>query len=324
MTTNVHTNQALTDFATGYRNGEYVADQVCLDIPCDKKKDDFYQFRRRDVNTRREDLIGPSSEPSELDFEKDLASFQCLDRGNIFYLNDEEMKFADEVLQLQQRKLGHLLNNILLGREIRVADFYDTNTNYASANRITATAAWSDLVAADPILDMHAAIASISPGTESDTELVCVFALEQWQKAQRHPKLTGLMSDSASGLVSPESFAAFFGLDRVIISRATKNTGTDASPVYARIWDTDKVRVVRNPKRIPDPTASMFAGRFVLQQGQSAQAAWSNNELRNVVVVDGEDAKRGAGEGSRWTKASLSESDPKVLQNDMAAIITSA
>lgn len=327
--TTAHVSSILTDFALGFTNGQYVGASICPGIPVDHWKDQFYTHRRRDVLTPKGDIIGPESPAPRLSYERDVDSYLAIDHGNETVTTDRERKDADGVLDIQKYKMSLVLNNLLLNQEIRIADFFDTAGNYASANQIAAGAAWN-LAGADPIKDIQDAINALASAIEGKTKTVAVIEQSLWFKFQRHDKVRQYMAALDRG--PPEqSFLSMFGVDELHVSKADKNTAAEgATDAIARIWDTDKFRVARVPVGVPRVTSgdgplqvfSMFAGRFQVQQGQTAKSAMTNNELMECEVLEVEQPLIGAGRGSLVNKLSYAESDPKLLQNTMASIVT--
>lgn len=327
--TTAHVSSILTDFALGFTNGQYVGAHICPGVPVDHWKDQFYTHRRRDVLTPKGDVIGPESPAPRLSYQRDTDSYLAIDHGNEALTTDRERKDQDGVLDIQKYKISLVLNNLLLNQEIRIADFFDTTSNYASNNQVAATAAWN-LAGADPILDIQTAIDRLAVAVEGKTKLVAVIEQGLWFKFQRHASVRQYLAAQDRG--PPEvSFLSMFGVDELHIAKADKNTAAEgATDSFARIWDTDKFRVARVPVGVPKVTSgdgplqvfSMFAGRFQVQQGQTAQSAMTNNELMECEVLEWEDPSIGAGRGSIVNKISYAESDPKLLQNTMASIVT--
>lgn len=325
----VHTNEALSGFATSYSNGVYYQDFICPPIPTDKWSDTVYQRSRADVITTHDDRIGANTEPSEVDYEVSTTTYNCVDRGHSAFVPYKTIQNADDPLRPRMRRVETILNAVMLNAEVRVADALNTTTSYASANRITATAAWSNKTSADIVKDMQDAIAALPPAPDGATEIRCVMALELWQEAQRHPQLLGLLGGDDRGLISTDQFEAFFSLPgrplKLRVSDAQKNTANRgaSSPTPARVWDTDKVVLARVPAGEPDADSMMFAGRFRVRYGSDLMQASMAGE-NDAVVTEWDEPSRGPGAGVLGVKVTRSESDTKVLQNDMGAIIHSA
>ncbi len=321
----VHINQALTDFSLAYKNSQYFAHLMMPLVGVTKLSDSYYKRNLKDVITPIDDLIGPNSEPSEDDFSVTDASFTCRERGLIAYISRRESANADDVLELQRNRVASLLNRMALNREIRVADLLNTTTSFASANRITATAAWSDETNSHVIKDMQDARRSIRPGGSGDSKVLCLMTSDLWDEAARNPALLGLLGANADGLVSPDRFASYFRIDEMFISEAEKNTANRgvATPTAARIWDTDKVVMVRVPKSKPTRDSQMFGCHFALKGGGVANSDWvdEGGGLNDTVVVEWYEAKRGGGEGSDGYKAARAEVEA-ILMDDMGAIVS--
>lgn len=322
---NVHVNQALTDIALGYSNAEYIRTKMLPRIPVDKWHDTYWTHARKDVITPYDDLVG-HGRANRVNYEPSTATFTCVDRGLEIQIFKKELSNADEALEIQKNRLSHVLNALELAAEIRAADLLNTAGSYATANQVTATAAWSDEDNANIILDMQAARSALAPGGLEESEVRCCMTLDLWHEAQRHPQLTGLLGANSEGLVSEAAFAAFFKIDQLFITEAQKNTANRgvATPTIARIWDTDKVCMVRVPKTgRPTKRTMMFAGIFTVEFGGSATTDMADDGVvEHTLISEWDEPGEGPAGGSLMTKLDRAEVEA-VLMGDMGAVILS-
>ena len=312
----VHINGNLSTFASGYKPGSMIAADLCPNILVAKRDDSFFQKTRADVSTPLDDEIGPKGTVSEVDYTQTPASYKVRDYGLMGVVSNEEIDNADEPMAPLEERVQNLTYRLWLKHEMRVAAVLDTNASYLAANVIAGTAAWSNKSTSDPIKDIQTAVAVIAPGAEDDTELVMGLTLELWQALSRHPDLLGLRAGGGSekGVLKMEEVAAQLGLDRIVVSSITKNTANRglATPVYARVWDATKARIVRRPKGEPKGRDAMcFAANFALKK----------NGPELFRVYEWAEPKIGVS-GSVGVRVAGSEHAARIIQNDMAAIIT--
>ena len=313
----LHVNAALSTFASGYKPGTMMADELCPIVPVTKRSDSYFQKTRADVSTPLDDEIGPNGTVSQADYATTPASYQVRDYGLKGLVSNAEIDNADEPQAPLEDRVQNITYRLWLSHEMRVAAVLDATGSYASTNVIAGTAAWSNKSTSDPIKDIQAAIAVIAPGAEVDTELVMGLTLELWQALSRHPDLLGLRAGGGSekGVLTITEVATQLGLDRILVSNMQKNTanrGPTVTPVYARVWDATKARIVRRPKGEPKgKDASMFAGTF--RQKKNGPEMWRVTQWD--IPGDGVDGMIGV-------KVSGSEHAARILQNDMAAILT--
>lgn len=322
----VHINQAMTDFSLVYRAADHYASEMMPPISTDKWSDSYFKRTLKSLITPVDDLIGANSEPSEVDFDVENASYTCRDRGLLAYISHKEMKNADDVLELQNARIADVLNRMSLNREIRVADLLNTITNFAAANRIQATADWSSETNANIVKDIQDARRAIRAGGSAQTEIRAIITSDLWDEAARHPQLLGLLGVNAEGLVSADAFKKFFRIDQLFITEAEKNTADRGAttPTVARVWDTDKMVIVRVPKGQASKDSMMFGGIWTVRMGGVANVDWvDNGKLPDTVVVEWNEPKRGGAEGSIGYKAARAEIE-SILQPDMGAVIHTA
>lgn len=339
----VHVNKPLTDFALAYQNDDFIADLVSPRIYVDKTRNDFYKQLRKDIITPRDDRLGDFQAVNAVSYEAVLDSYKARDRGlrrmtahRTFI--DKDTMAPGPGAEFDVEWLVEIMN---LNREIRIADTLDTNTNYAVPNRFVASAAWSDYTNSDPVDDLLTALRSL-PGPRTSDRYITRVIIEEtlWDTVSQHPKVSKLLSANAEGLVAPAQLATYLRVDEILVPRNEKNVAQPPlTPSVERIWDTDKVRIVRVPRETITATDSgdasgeqflalsrmAFIGTFTVRYGRIPapwieQGTFETKDVHTIVQhVHKPDIGGGAGTLELITKRC--EGD-KILQNDMGAIIT--
>jgi hypothetical protein len=305
-----HVDSALSTFISSYENGTYFADELIKVIEVDHVSDKVQQYSRKDVTTPTDDALGPNAEANEADYTISTTTYRCEDHGLVGYVSNSEIANADDPQRPFEKRSKHLMNQILLNREIRAATLLQTTANYASANTSGASNVWTDTTNGTPLADCDLMVSAIAPGMEEDDELVMILALEGWQALRKHPDIKG------GGHISPVATLAEaaerIGVDRILVSKAQKNTANyGQAATYARIWDATKAVIVRVPKGEPTDEAGLFAATF----------RWVDPALGAPIAVRTWDApKRGRG-GSQAVQVELSDAE-KVVQNDKGYCLT--
>lgn len=331
--TNWHVNTLLTNAALVYPAGKYIADFVSPRIMVDKSSDKVFKMLRKDITTPKNDLIGPNSKPSEVGYDTGEVTFTCVDRGLTTRLPFKEIQDSDPIRDPRRRRLFHVMNMMALNHEIRVADLLDASGSYASSNVIAAAAAWGNTTTGRPIEDIHNAINLLPGSDDGATQYKTVMALEQslFFKLIRHPDVRGLLGGNDRGLPNMALIAEAFGLDEVHVSNADKNTAAEgATEVHARIWDTDKARILRVPVGTPDMPLTKdtsafhatFTQRFAGVPADVFQLAADLSVEPFTVVQEQHMPMEGGSLGTLMLKIARCEDDSIVLQNDMGVLIT--
>jgi hypothetical protein len=306
----VHVDSALSTFISGSENGNYFADVASPVIETDKRSDAFQKFLKKDTMTIREAAFPPTGKANEADYDLETDNFSVKDYALSGYVSLAEILNADEPHRPLEKRARFLMNNILLGREFRVASAFHTNGNYASSNYAGAAAVWSDTSNANPIQDIDIALAALAPGMEETMETILILAQPVWLALRRHPAMLG--GGALAATLSVEQAAATLGVDRILVSKAQYNTTPKAATAsYAHIWDPTAAVLVRRPVGEPEGETGLFLASF----------RWTGNASGEPVMVRRwQSPERGAG-GSETIQVELAE-DIKVVQNDMAYRIT--
>lgn len=304
----VHTNGPLSTYISAYTNGAYAADIVCPVIKVNRKSNTFVTYSRKDATTPVSDLAGPTSAVNESDYTQSTDSYSVEDRALVGYVSFDEVANADEPQKPFEKRSNHIMNQLMLAREIRVATLLQTTSNYASSNFTAASVVWSNESTGTPLTDLLAMRAAIPPAIEDGTKLVLILALEAWNALRKHPQMRG--DGAIKPVLVPEEAAALIGVDEIIISEAQKNTANPGQTAsYSRIWDRTKAVMVRVPTGELKGEASVFAGTFRFTNGMDP-----------VQVRTWEAPDRGV-RGSTAVQVSFSD-DEKVVQNDMGFCLT--
>lgn len=310
----LHVNAALSTFASGYRNRNFIADKLCPMVMVEKRSDTYFQKNRKDASTIFEDLVGPNTPAHEADYEVATTTYTVRDRALVGYVSNEEIRNADEPNKPKEDRVDNIMGRLMLAHEDRVATLLLASGSYAAANTGAATAVWTNHSTSNPIKDIQTAVAAIAPVGTDETKLVMGLGLEAWQALSRHPDILGLRpgGGQVGGVAKADEIAAYLGLDEIWVSDIQKNTANRAlTATYTRIWDTTKACIMRVPRNEPRGYSSLFATTFRLRR----------EGAESILVQEWDDMSRGVS-GAVAVKVALSEVSASI-QNDMGYLLTS-
>jgi len=312
-TAQVHVDSALSTFATKYTNDGFIADEVCPIVSTDKLSGKYFTKSRIDVSTAvDDDALGARGEASELSYDVSTASFSVEDRGLKDIIPASVISNADEPLSPEEDSVDHLMQNISLSREIRVAALYQTAANFPSANKATVSNYWSDKTSGTPLADINTGrLALASPGAMVKKYLI--MSLKVFQALASHPDFLSLRAGGGTdrGQVSEEEMASFLRIDRVFISEVTKNTANrgQSTATYSRVWSDTQATLVAVPENVASPErrgVSIFGCTFRVQPG--------------LQVRRWDEPKLGRG-GSTAVQVELAD-DEVIVQSDMGYLFS--
>lgn len=310
-------NTPLTAFVSGYTPGNFIADKLCPVIEHDKTSGTYFSKSKADIVTEYEDLMGPETEASIVDYSTSKTDFTLVARGLGAYIPYAKLDAASDPLDVEQGYAKTVMNALLLKHERRVATVLLTTTSYVAANRLTATAPWNNPTTGVPVDDFHRARALLAPGDADTTKVVGGMGLEAYLALSRSPQLLGLRAGGGTkdGVLSQEEVAQKLGLDELWVSDVQYATSArGATLATSRVWDTTKAVVLRVPKSTPsyEQAQSLFACSF----------RWSSPSQAPFEAVEWEVPSRGPGKGSKAVKISHWTLAGAVIQNDMGVILS--
>lgn len=318
--TSANVSTVLSSMASGYENSEFIADQLMPVVEHENIQGTIKQYQRADEAEIDDDHVGPESEAAVVDYQISDTTFTCRARGLKALIPYSLIDNAAAPLDVEERKARNVMQRLKLRQERRVAAVLMTTTSYTTANRLTATAQWTNVATSDPVVDFDAMKAKLAGSYKTDEaglfKVVVGLGLEAWQALKRHPKLLGLRGGGTqtSGTGTTSEVAQLLGVDEIWVSGAEYNTAArGATPSYSRIWDTTKCCMVRVPKTPPKGVdgLSLFG----------AQIRWKGANQFPWEAVTWDDPNKGPGRGSKVVKISHWTVE-KTIQDDAGVILS--
>lgn len=288
----VSSTEELADLAVRYTNRELIADQVAPVTAMTSKVAQYLTFDRRVLSQITDALVAPDGNPNERKFNATWTSV-----GYKGYALADKIPLTDigenAAIDLEEETVEHLSNDLLLGREKRVADLVMTAGSYAAANKVTLGTAWTDPTST-PITDIQTA--KRATGVPANTMVMDELS---YDALARHPDVIAYLRGNGgaiNGLASDAELARYFGMTKILVGRAkydSANPGQTAS--YANIWPQGKV-LIAFIDPAPRVKTATLARTFAYQpEGE-----------RRIHVDTWEELRKGT-RGVRWVKVSTNE-----------------
>lgn len=164
-----------------------------------------------------------------------------------------------ENVSAETRRVG---TAVYLQQELRVVRgklFAAGSYNGSNVQALADTFQWNGGSAANPIANLHTAIAAmIAPPTHM------IMCLEVFQSAvQQNDDLRAILADAHAGLISADEFGMYFGVPRVIVNRG--DYAAAATPtVMSRILSMTDIAIIHTNA---SPKARSFMRQVRLRQG---------------------------------------------------------
>lgn len=235
--TQVHVDRPLTNMSVAYIQTEdaFISQKVFPVVPTDKKSDRYWVYTKDDWFRDDAQLRAPSTESAGGGYDLDnTPSFVCLVWAYHKDIDEQENANADIPLNMERDATRYVTRKLLLRQEVQwVADFFATGkwTGSSTGTDITVSITWDD-PSSTPIEDVQAQQLAILQGTGFEaTDLILGFAV--YQKLVRHPDVIDLIKYGAGpgnpAIANEETLARVFGVQRVLVSKAVKNTAAKST-----------------------------------------------------------------------------------------------
>lgn len=243
----VHLDSLLTNLSVAWMNdpSTYLAGNVFPNVSVAKQSDKYRVFNKadwfRDDVRRRAD----TTEAAQTDYTLSTDSYYADVYALKQLIGDQTSANYDAPGDLLQDTTRYLINKMMLSRDLQfTADFLGTGkwgqdyTGVVSGPTANQFIQWNNYSTSDPILDIEAGktkIASVT-GLEANT---LVIGRDVLATLRNHPDLIDRINYTGTGGrggIDEAILAQVFGVERVLVARAVKNTAAEGqTAVYAKL-----------------------------------------------------------------------------------------
>ena len=227
----VHVDTPLTNYSLAYIQdaNRFISQQVFPRINVMKQSDKYFTYTKadwfRDEAGRRADgteSVGSGYNLSSATYSCDVWAFHK-DVG-------EQVRANSDVPLRPELDATQFVTQVLLQRQEAqwMTDFFGTSI---WANDVTPTNLWSNQTASDPVGDIQTGITTILQNTGQMANTL-VLGYQVFVQLKQHPDLIDRMKYSSmptDRTLTPSLMAEVFGVDRVLVSSAIKNTAVEGA-----------------------------------------------------------------------------------------------
>lgn len=235
----VHVDQALTDITTAYfleGANRFAWAQVFPMVNSPKQSNKYYTFTKADLFKSEARKRAPNTEAPVRDYGLSNDTFFCDVRAVAFDLSEQVRANADPALDVEEDAARVLAQDMNIALEVEwaatafAASLWGTtvtgNTNFTY---------WSD-AAASPIEDITTGLRTVLLNTGFKPNTLVLGPNAWYDGLMNHPDIIARLPNDAPKVASQGFLANLFGLDRVIIADAIRNTAVEnATASYSAI-----------------------------------------------------------------------------------------
>lgn len=291
----VHIDVALTNISVAYTPGGYIADQVFPIIPVTNISNKFFVYTKADWLRLETGLRAPGTRAARGDYAISTCLYFCTEKAIAKQVPDEIVANSDAPLRPLEDATRWCTEQVLLQLENDVAT---TAFGTGWATSTTPGTLWSNDTS-DPIGDVETAVNSVV-GSIGKMPNTGVMGRGLYRYVRNHPDIVERLKYSSSptdpAVVTNAALAALFGIDKVLIGIAVKDTaneGATSSPGF--VWGNHMlIAYVAPTATLLNPSAAYtFAykqrevSRFREDQERSDVVECRMSYVNNVVAADG-------------------------------------
>jgi len=232
----VHVDAILTNISVAYiqEQNAYVASKIFPTIPVEKQSDKYFVYTKGDWFRDEAQLRAPSTESAGSGYSLSTATYSAAVYAFHKDVDDQVRANADAPLNPDRDATTFVTQRMLLRQEIQWAsDFFTTGI---WANDVTPSNLWSDYTASDPIGDVETGKATMLNATGYLPNTL-VMGYDVFRQLRHHPDIVDRVKYTSSENVTEDILARFFGVDKILVARAIKNSGAEgAANSFASVY----------------------------------------------------------------------------------------
>lgn len=229
----VHVDAILTNISTAYiqNQSNFIANQVFKSLPVEKQSDKFYVYTKGDWFRDEAELRAPASPSAGSGYNLSTSNYSCDVYAFHKDVDDQTRANADAPLSPDRDATEFITQRMLLRREIQwTSDFFTTSVWGTDVVGGTDFTAWSTYASSDPIEDVETGKATILTSTGMMPNTL-VMGYNVFRKLRNHPDIIDRIKYTSSNTVDTATIARLLGVERILVSRAVKNTANEGASV---------------------------------------------------------------------------------------------
>ena len=226
-----------TDLVAAYKNGKMIADQVMpvkvLDGPELAFK--YYERTKGDSFTAPDTKVGRTSEPNIIHLSGEEKAAVAEAQGLQIIVPKEDIDQIKNKERYVNTSLEYLMNQVYLGREMRVAGIVQDTSNYGDG--LTHTYENAQGIGAEGFNIVETILEYLEKPLARPNVLGMNSVV--WAKLRTDPNVLRSVypNSNGAGVASREQIKALFEVDEILIGEARVNTTKNAkNPQLARCW----------------------------------------------------------------------------------------
>jgi hypothetical protein len=240
----------LTNLSIGFKNKDYIWDQVAPSSVTDQKSGTFFRYTRdywfRTFGEAGGAKRAPASTYKRVGYGVETDTYETIEYGFEKPDDDATVAASQTPESLPQVTTAYLTDLINREIEMLVAAAAFVTGVWGTSNTLAGTDQWSDLANSDPIADSETARLTVRRNTGAEPNLLVVGAAT-WNDLKEHPLLLDKYKHTQTGILTEDLVAAALGIDRLVVGKSVKNTANEGATFSGSdIWTDNALFLVQN------------------------------------------------------------------------------
>lgn len=237
----LHIDTPLTNMVIGFEPQGFIVQDIFPAVDVTKQSDKYYKWTKGDFFRIPNTLRSPKTKGRTIEFNVSSDSYFCDNYALVNEESYEDMANADQILASREKRVRGLKNSLYLDWENRVASTISSGSNVGSFTTLSGTSQWSDYANSDPVNDIETGKESIRSTTGLMANLM-IIPQKVLTKLVHHPDILDRIKYVQQGVVTQANLAAVFGVDRILVGKTIKNTGSEGlADTFTDVWGTNVV-----------------------------------------------------------------------------------
>lgn len=279
----VRKNRLLTRIALEFKPGDRLADRILAPVPVANEVDEYPVFDYGNFNVPFA-LRAPGGFYKEIDYSLTYDTYRAHEYGLEFPLDDRIRRNAVGIFDAESKGTQRLTNNILNGREKRVASLVLSTAAVTQNTTLSGTSQWSH-ASSDPVATVTAGRKIIQNATgQSPNKLA--FGKDVLEALYINPAIKAFLGTDRGSIVTLELLAELFRVDEVMVGSQLANTAKEGQTIaLGDLWSDNALLFHQAPySGTADQYEPSFGYQFRVQDLQTERYR-SNRRKSDVVRV---------------------------------------
>ena len=234
----VHIDVPLSNIAVeAFATGNFIGAQLFPTVDVRKQSDKYYTIDKDTwLRVPTSTFRSPKQSPVRVEFAVSSDSYFADNHALAGDNSKEAIANADDPIQLRARTTRFVVDMLMRGKELRIANLVTSITNIGSGVVLAGGNRWSNYVSSDPVADVTTGHAFIRQNTGLRANLA-LMDHDTYQIVRRHPVLLDMYKYTQGGLVNDAELKAVFQVDRILVSDSIRNAALEnATASLVNIW----------------------------------------------------------------------------------------